>query len=107
MAVVDANYYCRARRNVECAFGILCRKFEIFYGFIAVGPDFVNTIVQAATVLHNYIRRRDGFAFEDTLNCDNMLAIESRSLVGQQVRDQFAQYFLSEVGSVPWQNNRI
>jgi len=68
------------------------------FGCIAVGPDFVNIIVQAATVLQNYIRRRDGFAFEDTLNCDNMLAIEprgtvSRSLVGQQVRYQFAQYF--------------
>jgi len=107
------NYrLCRARRNVECAFGILCRKFEIFYGCIAVDPDFVSIIVQAATVLHNYIRRRDGFEFEDTLNADNMLPIEprgtaSRSLVGQQVRDQFAQYFLSDAGSVPWQNNRI
>ncbi|KAL4119471.1 hypothetical protein QTP88_012278 [Uroleucon formosanum] len=55
-----------------------------FYGRIAVGPDFVDIVFQASTVLHNY-----------------------RSLVGQQVREQVTQYFLSEVGSVAWQNNRI
>lgn len=45
----------RARRFVECAFGILCKKFEIFYGCIAVEPNYVTTIVQATTVLHNFI----------------------------------------------------
>ncbi|XP_025410033.1 uncharacterized protein LOC112683295 isoform X1 [Sipha flava] len=75
------NYkLCRARRNVAYAFGILCGKFEIFYECIAVEPNFVITIVQAAVVLHNYIRRRDGFEFEDTLNDDNMLAIEKLHL---------------------------
>lgn len=87
------------------------QNFEIFYSCIAVEPDFVSIIVQAAAVLHNFIRRRDGFAFEDSLSYD-MLSIESRgaasrSLEGKQVRDQFANYFVSEAGGVPWQNDRI
>ncbi|GFS12618.1 hypothetical protein ElyMa_006702300 [Elysia marginata] len=50
----------RARRTVECAFGILAKKFEIFQRPLRVEPDKGVLLTNAALVLHNFIRRRDG-----------------------------------------------
>lgn len=58
----------RARRYVECAFGILANKWRILHTAMNVEPDFGDTIVKACCILHNYVRRRDGFNFEDTLS---------------------------------------
>ncbi|CAG9560028.1 unnamed protein product [Danaus chrysippus] len=62
------NYYrlCRARRYVECAFGILSNKWRIFHRPINVQPHFAVLIVNACIVLHNYVRDRDGYLVEDT-----------------------------------------
>ncbi|GFS21938.1 protein ALP1-like [Elysia marginata] len=55
------NYrHSRARRTVECAFGILAKKFEIFQRPLRVEPDKSVLLTNAALVLHNFIRRRDG-----------------------------------------------
>ena len=51
----------RARRFVECAFGILANKWRVFHTSISLDPDFVKEIVLAACVLHNFVRVRDGF----------------------------------------------
>ena len=61
------NYrLCRARRYVECAFGILSNKWRIFHRPINVDPDFAVDIIKACIVLHNFVRDRDGFLAEDT-----------------------------------------
>lgn len=51
------NYrLCRARRVSENAFGILAAKFRVFQLPINSKPDFVNKIIFAAVVLHNFLR---------------------------------------------------
>lgn len=61
------NYrLCRARRYVECTFGILSNKWRIFHRPLNVQPPFAMLIVNACIVLHNYVRDRDGYLVEDT-----------------------------------------
>ncbi|KAB0805363.1 hypothetical protein PPYR_02333 [Photinus pyralis] len=69
----------RCRRNVECAFGVLANKWRIFHTPILVQPSFVDKIVQACCILHNFVRKRD-------------------------VRDYFAQYFMG-AGAVHFQRS--
>jgi len=52
---------------VECAFGILSSKWKIFQRTLNVSPDFAVDIVKVCVVLHNFVRERDGYKFEDTL----------------------------------------
>ncbi|KAK4304444.1 hypothetical protein Pmani_023616 [Petrolisthes manimaculis] len=46
----------RARRVSENAFGILAAKFRVFQQPINSKPEFVNKIIFAAVVLHNFLR---------------------------------------------------
>ncbi|KAJ8928000.1 hypothetical protein NQ314_019466 [Rhamnusium bicolor] len=46
----------RARRFVECTFGILANKWRIFHRALNVSKD----IVKATVILHNLVRERDG-----------------------------------------------
>jgi len=51
------NYrHSRARRIVECTFGILATRWRVFHTKIAVLPKTVKLIVKAATVLHNMLQ---------------------------------------------------
>lgn len=101
----------RARRFVECSFGILANKWRVFHTSINLDPKFVEQIVLTACALHNFVRLRDGFVFEDTLSCP----LEDIPVVGtggscvsaKNMRDIFADYFTSPTGSVPWQYNKI
>jgi hypothetical protein len=68
------NYrLCRARRYVECAFGILSNKWRIFQRPLNVSPDFAVDIVKVCVVLHNFVRERDGYKFQDALTVLKML----------------------------------
>lgn len=102
------NYrHCRARRTVECAFGILSNKWRVMHSVILVSPEFVTTIVMCCCVLHNYVKKRDGFIFEDSLTCE-MVNMEEMPTVGGRcnglaVRDLFAEYF-NGPGAVTWQD---
>lgn len=46
----------RARRYVECAFGILSNKWRIFHRPLNVSQEFAISIVKAACILHNFVR---------------------------------------------------
>lgn len=91
----------RARRFVECAFGILANKWRVLHSAILVEPDFADDVI-----LHNYVRRRDGYNFEDTLsNFLEDIQNENNSGARQQgldIREYFAEYFM-EAGAVPFQ----
>lgn len=94
----------RCRRSVECAFGILCNKWRVFHTPILVEPNFVDLITKTCCALHNFVRKRDGINFEDTLTytfneVNNQIG---RRGEGIQVRDKFADYFMG-VGAVPFQ----
>lgn len=101
------NYrHCRARRVVECSFGILSNKWRVLHSCILVDIDFATTIVQSCCVLHNFVKKRDGYIFEDTLNCEletlsDQVVVGGRSS-GIEIRDMFSAYF-NGPGALPWQ----
>ncbi|XP_039299113.1 protein ALP1-like isoform X1 [Nilaparvata lugens] len=54
------NYrVCRARRYVECTFGILSNKWRIFHRAISLDPSYATDIVKACVVLQNFVRNRE------------------------------------------------
>lgn len=68
-------------------------------------------IVKACCVLHNYIRKRDGYRVEDTLTINGLqdldLNVNNNIRSGDMIRDKFANYFISPNGAVPWQDSSI
>lgn len=100
----------RCRRYVECSFGILANKWRIFHRPLDVSVDFADIIIKACCILHNYVRKRDSYNFEDTLLCplESIPALGTRgNNNGKTVRDHFANYFFSPQGEVPWQNRCV
>lgn len=100
----------RARRLVKCAFSILSNKLRILHSPILVEPNYIDDIIKACCILHNYVHRRDGYKFENTLSnpledFENDSAVRARHQ-GIQVRDYFADYFMG-VGSVPFQSRYL
>lgn len=100
----------RARRFVECTFGIFSHKWRIFQNPLLVQPDFAIDIIKAACVLHNFVRKRDGYKYEHTLV--NAMPTTSRlsntrSCRALWIRNKFSEYFTSAAGSLPWQNRYI
>lgn len=97
----------RARRFVECAFGMLANKWRIFHRPLDVSIDKVDMIIQATCILHNFVREQDGYNFDDTLSCnlESIPALGTRGTTsGKTTRDHFANYFCSTEGAVEWQN---
>ncbi|XP_022166114.1 protein ALP1-like, partial [Myzus persicae] len=84
----------RARQNIESS------------------PDFAVKITKAACVLHNFVRRRDGFSVEDTFNC-KMEGYTIKKGVGnalfeaKEVREYFVDYINSPGNILSWQNKVI
>lgn len=102
----------RARRVVECAFGILSNKWRIFHTNMTIPPDFAMLVTKTACVLHNYVRARDGYNFEDTLVHyfeDNPYQCSQHRSTnhGRSVRDRFTEYFNSPAGEITWQNRYV
>lgn len=60
-----------ARRLVECTFGILGNKWQSLRSSTLVRSDTAVDIVKSCCALQNFVRRRDGYVFEDYLTCDN------------------------------------
>ncbi|XP_044143939.1 protein ALP1-like [Bufo gargarizans] len=100
----------RARRVVECAFGILANKWRFLHSPIYFKLETAISAVKAACALHNFVRLRDGYNFEDSLSH----SLESRNQSGVRgtrhgaaVRDHFNTYFVSPHGALPWQLEAI
>nr|XP_022911163.1 uncharacterized protein LOC111422175 [Onthophagus taurus] len=107
------NYrLCRARRYVECAFGILSNKLRIFHRSIDVDPDFAVDIIKACVVLHNFVRDRDGFLAEDTTTIAGLEDLPEETTIrgglqANNIRNLLSKYFVTSVGAVPWQMAKI
>ncbi|KAJ8867435.1 hypothetical protein PR048_031237 [Dryococelus australis] len=94
----------RARWYSEFTFGILPLDGNL---------DLFTDIVRAGCVLHNYVRSRDGYNFEDTLSIEGLEEVQDAAmddnvnggLQVNHIRNIWAEYFVSNVGTVPWQNN--
>lgn len=109
------NYrLCRARRYVECAFGILSNKWRIFHRPLNLSEEFTVKVIKACCVLHNFVRERDGYLFEDTLmitgleDQPNIAVTQIRNGPKiNEIRGALADYFMSDDGSVAWQLTKI
>lgn len=102
----------RARRYVECTFGILSNKWRIFHRPINVEPDFAVEIVKACIILHNFVRDRDGILIEDTTTITGLEDLPREptvrgSLSANNVRQMMCNYFLTDAGAVSWQMSKI
>ena len=106
------NYrLCRGRRYVECAFGILSNKWRIFLRPLNVSPDFAVVIVKACVVLHNFVRERDGYKFEDALTVTGLEDVPDGQsvrggLTANSVRKTVADYFLIDARAASWQMSK-
>lgn len=109
------NYsHSRARRIVECVFGILSKKFCVFQKASMLHPDKVTIVTRTCCVLHNLILKRDrsenSDIFHEILNLredenedTNRGTTGSPSHAAFAVRNAFVDFFHSEEGHLPWQ----
>lgn len=101
----------RARRYIECSFGILANKWRILHRPLNMDIDLSEKIIRATCVLHNYVRQRDGANNETIdLSCPMPnLSQDGRSRgnsVSINTREKFAKYFVT-VDPLEWQNKYI
>jgi len=102
----------RARQYIECTFGILTNKWRVLHTRLLVETEFAVLITKACCVLHNYVRRKDSFNIEDTLNC-TLQSINEKKGVGnsssdaKNVREYFVNYVNNPNHSLAWQNRVI
>lgn len=102
----------RARRMVECTFGILANKWRILHRPLDTKPEFCDLIIKACCILYNYVRKKDGLQFGDMLFTSGLPGVQPGHNVrathdAETIRDTFAQYFTSPAGSVSWQYSKI
>ncbi|XP_071054469.1 uncharacterized protein [Onthophagus taurus] len=112
------NYrLCRARRIVENAFGILTQKFRIYNRRIQAKAENVDYVILTTCILHNFIKKIDTNTYKHDITSTTVAEetkLEKLPMQGGnttrdafRVRELFKDFFNSEAGSVPWQNDRI
>ncbi|XP_069841000.1 uncharacterized protein [Dendropsophus ebraccatus] len=98
----------RARRFVECTFGILCSKWRVFTSAMQLDEATVDSVIKAACVLHNFVRDYDASldievetheAFDGTPVNWGLGRPSNRGVL---VREAFTDYFGSPEGALPW-----
>ncbi|GFO21950.1 Pol polyprotein [Plakobranchus ocellatus] len=111
------NYrHSRAKRTIECAFGVLVGKWSVLKTTLNMLPENAIKVVLACCVLHSFVRRREGVSLDnkESNEIDNSwVQMEGNTSAtigrpGKQVlgiRDEFADIFLTTL-SVPWQFDR-
>ena len=115
---------------VENAFGVMASRFRVFRKPLLVQPHEADAVALACTVLPNYLRHKDSSCYMDANAIDhednegNLYRGQWRdqqvSLIGKpslrrtgrrsaskgiETGEILADYFVSEGGAVPWQNN--
>ena len=112
----------RARCIVENAFGILVQRFRIFDRRLTMDDHNVIKLVEATTVLHNYLctANMDVANVMAGLNPQGTPYLQRNGMLrgldnqgyhsktaAQHVCNIYTDYFNSQQGAVPWQGNRI
>ena len=101
----------RARRLIECSFGILANKWRIFHRPLNVSLSLAEDNIKVCCVLHNFVRDRDGVRIENTLTVEGLFDMEPAagptSRLASHLKNKFADYFVSDQGALPWQLQRI
>ncbi|KAM4043690.1 uncharacterized protein ACNLHF_013942 [Anomaloglossus baeobatrachus] len=100
----------RARRYIECTFGIMSSQWRILHTPIQLNVSTVDFVIKTCCVLHNFVRKYRFEINEDEipLNFQPCPSISGRlNNLGISVRDQFTDYFISDVGALPWQYRSV
>jgi hypothetical protein len=108
----------RARRVVECAFGVSASKWRILDKAIETKVDTGVQIVKCIALLQNVIIDVEGLHEPSSNDCGSLDANDGTQLkksrihnsvtaTAKQTRDLFCKYFNSLAGSVPWQEEAI
>ena len=90
---------------------LLSNKWRIFQRPLYVSPDFAVVIVKTCVILHNFVRERDGYKFEDALTVTGLEDVPggpsvSGGLTANNVRNKVADYFLTDSGAASWQMSK-
>jgi len=93
-------------------FGILSKKWRIFQRPLNVSPDFAVVTVEACVVLHNFVREKDSYKFEDALTVTGLEDMPDGQsvrggLTANSVRNTVVDYFLTDTGTTSWQMSKI
>lgn len=96
---------------MECAFGILTGKWRILHRPIDLHIETAIEVIKACTVLHNFVRDKEGINFDNQSSPLGEASEERRRPTGSSrggpsanaIRTAFADYFVSDIGSIPWQ----
>lgn len=105
----------RARKSVECCFGMLASKFRLLLTQIECKPEKATHIVKAACILHNFIKMHDGtittpkYENEISYAYNQLLSIQPVRPEGQKtsaklLRDILCGYFIRPENALPYQN---
>jgi len=105
----------RARKSVECAFGMLVSKFRLFEGPICCKEETINSVIRSACVLHNFIRVHQGiysrpqmFLNESSANNRELQVQPQQTRAtsqAQQLREKLCDYFMTPAGAISYQWN--
>jgi hypothetical protein len=75
-----------------------------------VSIEFSEDIVKACIVLHNFVRMRDGYNFDDTLSYEGLFDTsehaDARGWHALQVRESFSNHFVGN-GDFEWQYGKM
>ncbi|XP_072010865.1 uncharacterized protein [Engystomops pustulosus] len=88
----------RARRFVECAFGILASRWRVFQSSMQLSPSNVICVIKACIILHNYCRMYDPPENPQPEIYADVATTEPThharpALAGMRIRNQFADFF--------------
>lgn len=108
----------RARLTIERAFGILTKKWRILDNSLDMLLPNLDTIIMSLVCLHNFLIT-DELDMEDAdkkYNHDNYEIVNNEDEIGiyvgdnrdgpMHMRNRLKDYFMSEYGQVPWQQER-
>ena len=110
------NYrHSRARRIVECAFGILAARWRVFHTKMASSPSTIEKVVSATTVLHNMLQKettpdmQSNLLAESNNEVEGLVAIRGRPARGTieaiETRCKLTSLFVRH--PLPWQENYV
>ncbi|XP_069622611.1 uncharacterized protein [Ranitomeya imitator] len=110
-------YNCRltkARKYVEYGFGLLFAKWQLLSSAIQLDEPNVTSVIQACVILHNFVRMNDTsldqvMEVPESFTLPNVIQDHSARLKdsGLKVRNQYADYFMTPEGRVPWQDDDV
>lgn len=112
----------RARRIIECAFGLLKHKWRVYDGPIGFGIRKIEQIVMATLCLHNFlitselndneedrrydVQSQENFVWDEDNEGDGPQARNQENFEAIRIRNILAQYFTEE-GEEDFQYQRI